>query len=149
MMAATEREQREAVLAEARSWLRCPYHHHAGLKGVGVDCAFLVLRVYEACGLVRGVDPGYYPADWFLHRGEERYLSQALAHAREVKAPNPGDLALYRIGRLFAHGAIVVDWPLIIHAHIEARMVTYAEGDRGWLHGRERRFFTLWHEGRA
>jgi cell wall-associated NlpC family hydrolase len=29
---------REAVIAEARTWLGTPWHHQASLKGVGCDC---------------------------------------------------------------------------------------------------------------
>lgn len=32
-------EQRAAVAQEALAWLGTPYHHHARIKGVGVDCA--------------------------------------------------------------------------------------------------------------
>ena len=144
-MIATEREQREAVLAEARSWLRTPYHHHANVKGAGVDCAYFVMECYAAAGLANRIEPGHYPPDWFMHRGEERYLSQVLAQAREFSGPpQPADLVMFKIGRLWAHGAVVVEWPVVIHACSRARCVTLAEADRGELGERQRRYFTLW-----
>jgi hypothetical protein len=50
-----------------------PYHHHARIKGVGVDCAQLLCGVYEAAGLVPHIETGHYPHDWHLHRGEELF----------------------------------------------------------------------------
>ena len=43
--------QRAAVVAEARSWIGTPYHHAADVKGHGVDCAMLLIRVYCDCRL--------------------------------------------------------------------------------------------------
>lgn len=40
------------IVAEARSWIGTPFHHQARLKGVGVDCAGLVIGVARALGLV-------------------------------------------------------------------------------------------------
>ena len=77
-------------------------------------------------------------------RDAERYLDIVARHAREVSAPTgPGDFVLYRWGRAFAHGAIVVAWPSIIHALIHVG-VTEDNGEAGQLAGRARRFFTLW-----
>jgi hypothetical protein len=50
---------------------------------------------------------------------------------------------LYRWGRAFAHGAIIVAWPEIIHAMIDIG-VTLDRGDAGRLASRTKRFFTLW-----
>ena len=58
--------------------------------------------------------------------------------------PLPGDFVLYRFGRCWSHGAIVLEWPLIIHA-LTNKGVMLADGEReGCLMGREKRFFTLW-----
>lgn len=43
---------RAMVVAEARSWLNTPWQHQARMKGVGVDCAGLVIGVARALGLV-------------------------------------------------------------------------------------------------
>ena len=134
---------REAVIAEALSWLNTPYHPHGRVKGVGVDCAMLPAEVYHAAGMIPHVTPEHYPVDWHLHRDDERYLSVVLEHARETDCVKPGDLVLYKWGRCFAHGAIVIQWPTIVHAFI-GQGVVEAHGDQGRLEGRERRFYTLW-----
>jgi cell wall-associated NlpC family hydrolase len=140
----SEPDQRAGVIDEAKTWLGTPYHHAARVKGAGVDCATLPAEVYAAAGMIPALDLDHYPPDWHLHRSAERYLAHVLDHAREVPAPTgPGDFVLYKWGRAFAHGAIVVSWPTIIHAMIHVGVVLDA-GDDGRLKARERRFFTLW-----
>ncbi len=135
---------RAAVVAEARGWLGTPYHHAAQVKGAGVDCAMLPAAVYRAAGLIPEFEIAHYPPDWHLHRDTERYLEIVTRHAIEVSAPTgPGDFVLYRFGRAFAHGAIILDWPTIIHAVIRVGVVL-DRGDAGRLNGRTCRFFTLW-----
>jgi NlpC/P60 family putative phage cell wall peptidase len=121
----TADDQRALVLAEARSWLGTPYHHAADVKGAGVDCAMLLVRVFCDLGLVEKFDPRPYTRDWFLHRSEERYLDALLARAREVRAPGLGDIVLFRMGRCFAHAGLVIKAePLtIVHAFAPARCV--------------------------
>jgi NlpC/P60 family putative phage cell wall peptidase len=121
----TEADERAAVVAAAREWIGTPYHHAADVKGVGVDCAMLLVRVYCDLGLCPPFDPRPYTRDWFLHRDEERYLGFLLERSRQVATPGDGDVVLFRMGRCFAHGAIVVKAePLtIVHAFAPARCV--------------------------
>jgi cell wall-associated NlpC family hydrolase len=141
---ASVRASRAEVIAEARSWLGTPYHHAAQVKGAGVDCAMLPAAIYRAAGLIPSVSVEHYPPDWHLHRDVERYLTVVTCYAAEVPAPTgPGDFVLFRWGRCFAHGAIVVDWPAIIHAVLHVGVV-FDRGDGGRLADRPRRFFTLW-----
>jgi cell wall-associated NlpC family hydrolase len=108
---------RAALVAAAERWLRTPYQHSARLHGVAVDCVNLLCAVYEEAGLTDYVEPGFYRSDWMLHRAEERFLMGILeARLHEVARPLPGDIALFRYGRCFSHGAIVVEWPRVIHA---------------------------------
>jgi cell wall-associated NlpC family hydrolase len=111
-------EQRTQVVTEARSWLKTPYHHAADVKGHGVDCAMLLVRVFCGVGLVEKFDPRPYTRDWFLHRNEERYLGFLLARSKEVREQGLGDIILFRVGRCFAHAGIVsrVAPLTIIHA---------------------------------
>lgn len=113
------------MVAEARSWIGTPYHHAADVKGHGVDCAMLLVRVYSDLALIEPFDPRPYTRDWFLHRDEERYLSFLLARSREVRAPGLGDIVLFRMGRCFAHAGIVsrAEPLTIIHAFANANCV--------------------------
>lgn len=40
---------RDALVAEARSWIGTSYRHQASVKGVGCDCLGLVRGVWRAC----------------------------------------------------------------------------------------------------
>ena len=79
--------RRAAVLVEAASWLRTPYHHMGRVKGGGTDCLMLLAEVYEAAGVIPHVDIPFYPPDWHLHRGAERYLDGLMRYAREISEP--------------------------------------------------------------
>lgn len=140
----TELEERNAVVAEARSWLRTPYRHMGRVKGRGVDCAMLLIEVYSRVGKIQSFDPGYYPNDWMLHRSEERYLGWVEKYAKQVDAPERGDVVLFKVGRCFAHGAIVLDWPVCIHArgHSIVELVDFV-AEQAFAR-RERCFYTLW-----
>lgn len=143
-MSATIAAQRAAVVAEAMTWLRTPWHHRGSLKGVGVDCAQFVLRVYVNCGLCADVDTGEYPRDWHVHKTEERFLAFVPDFAREIgqAEAQPGDLMLVRIGRVFSHGVIILDWPQGIHAAIREGMVTLVDIERDSGLAVPRKFFT-------
>ncbi len=113
---AAETVQRTVVIAEARRWLGTPYHSAASVRGVGCDCLMFPAAVYAEAGVITRQAIPYYPPDWHLHRGDERYLAGVLKVAAEIDAPRPGDFVLWRIGRALAHGAIIIAWPHIIHA---------------------------------
>ena len=123
---------RAAVVAAARAWIGTPYHHMADIKGVGVDCGMLLVRIYCDLGLVTPFDPRPYTKDWMLHREEERYLGILLARGRAVSKPDAGDIILFRFGRCYSHGGIVtVADPLtIVHAYAPARIVLEEEVGR-------------------
>jgi cell wall-associated NlpC family hydrolase len=136
---------RQFVVAEAKSWLGTPYHHRGRLKGIGVDCAQFPLLVYAAAGLFEAFETGDYPPGWHLHRNEERYLAAVTARARAIGETDlqPGDFALFRIGRCFSHGAIVIAWPRLIHAVLGARVMEDLASAPA-LAGKPVKFFTPW-----
>ena len=109
---------REAVADEALTWLRTPYAHRQQVKGAGVDCAQFPLAVYAATGVIAPTDAGAYCPQWHLHRGEELYLNAVLGLAREIapEAAGLGDFAVWRYGRTFSHGAILLQGARVIHA---------------------------------
>lgn len=134
---------RAQIVAEARTWVGTPYHHRASIKGAGVDCAMILIEVYSAVGLVAKFDPGEYVHDWMLHKSAEKYLEWVEQHSKRTNSPLPGDIAVWQFGRTFSHGSIVVDWPLVIHAHRRSRAVCYGDGSQGELTDRPVRFYTV------
>jgi len=125
-MTAPTDPRRAQVVAEARTWLGTPYHHHGRIKGVGVDCAQLLCAVYEACGLVDHVDTGFYAPDWHLHRSQELFVQTLAPHAVQQSAGAPllpGDVLVFKFGRTFSHGAICAGQDsdghsLLLHSYI-------------------------------
>lgn len=108
---------RDRVVAEALSWVGTPYHHAARVKGVGVDCAQLVIAVYVAAGLLPDLVPAAYPADWFLHRDTERLLEHVTTHCEATATVAPGDLVTFRFGRAVSHIGIVTAADEFVHAY--------------------------------
>jgi len=139
-----EAQQRQAVTAEARTWLGTPYHHHGRLKGVGVDCGQSLCAIYEAAGVTAPIDPGTYSTAWHLHRSEELYV-QWLERVGAVRTDVPvaGDVALFRFGRTFSHGGVLVDRQTVLHAYV-SQAVILTRLDEAPLAGRPVQFWTLW-----
>lgn len=135
-------EDRVRVVAEARSWIGCAYHHHARVKGAGVDCAQLLCAVFEACGLLPHVETGHYPTNWHLHRSEEMFLGWLQRFADPVPAPQAGDVAVFRFGRCFSHGAVMVEADTCVHAYI-GRGVILNRLNEAPLAGRPVMFWSL------
>ncbi len=141
--------ERARVVAEARRWIGTPYHPCADLLGVGVDCGMLLVRVFVDAGLCAAFDPRPYPADWHLHRSEERYLGFVLARCRACAAPRQGDVAVFRYGRCYAHGGVVsgLDPLVIVHAFSPAGCVLEERVEANATlcdPARAPRFFTPW-----
>lgn len=143
-IAATDATQalRRAVIDEALTWIGTPFHHAARIKGAGVDCLMLLAEVYERAGIARHVEPPFYVPDWHLHQGAERYMEGLLDYARPIDGPPlPGDIALFRFGRTFSHGAVVARWPRLIHAYWSIGVV-WGDASLYPLKDRDVRFFS-------
>lgn len=135
---------RDDVVKEAMTWLGTPYHGHARIKGVGVDCAQLPAAVYAACGLIDDFDPSY-DEQWHLHREEELYLKFVFERAKEINLDEAesGDFLIWRFGRTFSHGGIMIDNCRVIHAQIEMGVIIDDITQNSELINRPRRAFTL------
>ena len=131
--------QREAVVAAAMDWMGTPYVHMGRIKGVGVDCAQLLIAVYSEAGVIEAFDPGTYTHDWYMHRSEELYLGHLLQHAEQVDAPEPGDMAAYRFGRTMSHAGIITEPGYMVHAYRPHGCV-----DRTELRALDARFDSFW-----
>lgn len=153
----TDRDQlqeRAAVVAEAVSWKDTPFVWWANVKGKngGVDCAHFPDSVYLASGIPYGgarfPEPGELQPDWHLHSKVEWYLNEVthlFGQPFEAERLEPGDMILSKMGRAYCHGAIVIEWPKIIHTHPTAYKVTISDVLVDCLFaGRELKFFSPW-----
>ena len=142
---------REKIIAEARSWIGTPYHNCADIKGVGVDCGMLLVRVFVDLKLCPPFDPRPYSPDWHLHQEEERYLAFVGDRGAKITGDlaQPGDVMVFRYGRCYSHGAIITAVkPLtIVHASADWGCVAEEEVARNSiLTERDRRpiYFSPW-----
>lgn len=151
-MSPQEAAERARVCVIAREWIGTPYHDAGTIKGRngGTDCAQILRLVYLEAGLIPPIDVPPYSPQFFLHQSAEIYMGRVAEHAREISEAEalPGDVVLYRFGKCYAHGAIIIEpgWPHIIHAYYQAKMVVRGMGLDGAL-GRPkhvRKYFTRW-----
>lgn len=146
-----EQQQRAAIVAAARQWVRTPYHNCADILGVGVDCGMLIVRVFVDTGVVPPFDPRPYNPDWMLHRNEEKYLEFFTTRCVQVETPGPGDLILFRYGRSYSHGGIITETdPItVVHAYHAAGCVveeTLQQNPALTEKGRRPIYFSVWGE---
>jgi NlpC/P60 family putative phage cell wall peptidase len=111
---------REAIIAEARSWIGTPYQHQASLKGVGCDCLGLVRGVWRAIYGREPEAPPPYTRDWAEARGRETLAEAATRHMWPVALGEraPGDLLLFALNDKAPakHCAILVARDRMVHA---------------------------------
>lgn len=136
-------DARQAIIQEARLWLGTPFHHQGRVRDAGVDCLQLLIGVYSAVGLIDALDVGHYSWDWHFHKSEERYLHGVAEYAKQVAQPLPGDVALFTFGHCASHAAIVIDWPLCIHAYHGQGVVETDAENGAELSGRLHSFWSI------
>jgi cell wall-associated NlpC family hydrolase len=138
-------EQRAIIVRAAKEWLGTPYHHHSRVKKAGADCAMFPLAVYQECGILPlDYQPPEYSVQWHLHKSEELYLKEIDQFVTEISAsPQPADFVVFQFGRTYSHGAIVVEWPLIIHSYIPHGVLLSDALRDGELMGRKHKFFQI------
>lgn len=148
----SEDEDRAKIVAEALSWVKTPYVSGQMVKGPrgGTDCAMLLYGVYTVTEMISTIDPPEkYSPQWHLHQSDEKYMKYVLRHAHEIPGPpEPGDIVMFKIGHVFAHGAIVVEWPKVIHAVGKESVlpcdISKNTTGRRALARVEQKFFSLW-----
>jgi hypothetical protein len=62
--------------------------------------------------------------------------------ADEIEVPHPACIAVFQFGRCFAHGAIVTDYPMVIHSY-NGQVVREQSAIEGSLKDRKVRFFEV------
>lgn len=141
----TRAGSRADVCTLACSWLRTPWHHRARIRGVGVDCAQLLIAVYAEAGVIEDFDPGDYAIDHMMHSDAEVFRGWCERYGRQTKTPRAGDAVVWKFGRVYSHGGIVVEWPgRVIHAFRPFGEVCETPADASRLAGRDAIFFTFW-----
>jgi len=152
----SEATQRAHAVRAMLGWIGTPFRDCGFVKGPNgaVDCAMSLVGTYREAGLIGDFDPRPYPSRWFQHREEERFLDcLAQLGAHETDAARPGDILVWRFGRTYAHGAVMINAREVCHAYAAAGQVTVSAIDEpllafiGWRGGhvpRPVKYFTLW-----
>jgi cell wall-associated NlpC family hydrolase len=120
--------RRAQVVATARSWLGTPFHHQGRLKGVGVDCAGVIVGTAAELGLSAFDRTGYG------HRPDSRELEELCGiHMRGVRlsAARPADVMLLMVDGQPQHLAFVTDLGML-HAYAPSRRVVEHRIDESW-----------------
>lgn len=147
--------QRNRILAIAKTWLGTRFIDCQRKKIVkneegivvdrgGVDCMQFIWAVFHEAGLTPFMEHEKYSPQWYLHRSEEKALSIILDRACITERKDPANLIVYRVGRAFAHAALILEWPKIIHANKRVGRVEIAPGNEGILLKRPHILFTIW-----
>jgi len=138
---------RAKIIAVARSWIGTPFHNLASKKGVGVDCAHFLREVYVEAGVIEPFEIKPYTPQFMLHSDDPKFESYVVRFGEEIAetAVKPGDVVLYKIGRSFCHGAIIVEWPrAIIHAFKSYGRVVESGARESDLLRLKVKFFSKW-----
>lgn len=116
-------DPRAAIIAEALTWEGTPYHHQACVKGVGVDCAMLLVGIARGCGRIP-TDwwPVPYSPEWHYHQTtellEQTILGLGGQKLHTIGEAPPGAILLFRFGagQPMSHAGIVLPGAQLIHA---------------------------------
>ena len=141
-----EDQQRRAVVAAALGWKGTPFHHEAMVKGAGVDCGMFLVAVYREVGLIPLFTVEHYSYQWHLHRTREWYLEYLGRFGREIPESDkgPGDVVIWKMARTFSHAAIILNWPLVIHAANGRGVIIDNVKNSVRFINRKRKFFSPW-----
>jgi NlpC/P60 family putative phage cell wall peptidase len=127
---------RKQIVNAAIEWLETPYHHHARVKGVGIDCAQLLVAVALDLGLLNERQAQLvpnYPPEWHLHNREEHLLEYLeLMGCVETSKPGIGDIMCFKFGRTCSHVGIMVNDHQFIHACLRSGKVVVNSLNDDW-----------------
>jgi NlpC/P60 family putative phage cell wall peptidase len=125
---------RQLIVSTARSWLGTRFHHQGRLKGVGCDCAGLVVGVCREL-LIDVADKTDY-----TRQPDGVMMRQTCEQNMTEIAPTqitPGDVLLFRFDQHPQHVAIVGNYDhgglSIIHAYAPSRKVIETRLDDVWM----------------
>lgn len=118
---------REAIVAQARSWIGTPFHHQGRVKGVGVDCIGLLVGIAAELALTddKGIPLADYDKPNYSPLPDGKNLKSAVSlHLLELPSIGEallGDVYLFRFQHDPQHVGILSELPdgapSIIHCY--------------------------------
>lgn len=120
---------RAELVAELRTWLGTPFQLQGRVKGVGVDCAGMLIMSAQKLGLTDFDMTGYDRPRGDLMR---RHMDTLMDRAKH-KDLDAGDVLLFHWGHHSTHMAVLTSRTTIIHAHAgNDRVVEHGIDPRMW-----------------
>lgn len=131
---------REQIAAAARGWLDTPFVHQASLRGIGTDCAGLVVGVARECGIAEAAafDSDLRFRGYARTPGPRTLIAACDAYLDKIEIPSArlADILLLRWPQSPdpMHFAIIVDesGPYVVHALATIGKVVEHRMDDHW-----------------
>lgn len=119
---------REKILAEARTWLGTPFHHQGRVKGVGADCAGVVIGTANALKLTDfdTVDYPKSPSGDMMQKVLDGHMDKITFN--EVRI---GDVLLFCFDKDPQHVGFYTDIGLL-HSYGQVRKCVETSLDETW-----------------
>lgn len=119
---------RAEVVAAGRAWLGTPFHHQGRLRGVGVDCAGVII------GIAKELKLSTFDVTGYGHRPDGREM-ESLCHSHMrcgvITKKQPGDVLLLEVDKQPQHLALATDIGML-HAYAPLRRVVEHRIDEDW-----------------
>jgi NlpC/P60 family putative phage cell wall peptidase len=119
------------IVAAARACLKTPFVHQARVRGVGLDCAGLVMECANALG-AHYIDYPGYPRQPFDGMLEKMLADQPCLKKISRTEMQPGDVLLMRIKTAPQHLGIYAGDGFMVHAYSQVGRVVEQRIDADW-----------------
>lgn len=111
---------RDKIELEAKEWIGTPFAHYQCCKGVGVDCAHLIIGVGKNTQLLPlEFSVPYYSPQWYIHEESSLLVDTLIAaNFRQKSVSNRlyGDVLVFKFERNACHVGIFLQNNTILHA---------------------------------
>lgn len=122
---------RKDICDKAREYLDTPYVNQGRLKGIGIDCAGLIVEICKELNCYNGGDyEGYSmtPDGHKLFKTCQEYAGKE----KDIEDMEAGDILLMRFASNPQHLGILLEDGYIAHAYLRARKVVIHRIDKEW-----------------
>jgi NlpC/P60 family putative phage cell wall peptidase len=100
---------RDQIVKEARQYLGTPFKHQGRIKGVGCDCAGIIVNIAKMLGI------DFWEYSGYGRTPDGKSLENCISQLLQIDPADlkPGDVMLFKIRRMPQHLAIATDGGMI------------------------------------
>lgn len=120
---------REAIEAQARTWLGTPWAHQGRAKGVGADCVGFI------AGALAELGEDVHDFTWYSRAPEgDALLREVASRFVKLERPEPGALLVFWVRKrgVAQHVGLLTAGNTILHGNAAARVVCEQPYDARW-----------------